>query len=61
MKHLVEEGFTVKEMSEVLAVRTLYRRLEEFDLKLRDFTQTRLAKQLKLSCLLYTSPSPRDS
>ena len=41
LENLIQEGFTVKEISAVASVseRTIYRRMTEYDLKIRDFSK----------------------
>ena len=59
LENLIQEGFTVREISTIAGVseRTIYRRMTEYDLKIRDFSRVS-DNQLKLAVLTLTSDYP---
>ena len=59
LENLIQEGFTVREISAIAGVseRTIYRRMEEYDLKIRDFSRVS-DNQLDLEVLALTNDYP---
>ena len=59
LENLIEEGFTVREISAIAGVseRTIYRRMTEYDLKIRDFSKVS-DNQLDLEVLALTKDYP---
>ena len=54
-------SFTTAEVAELLRVSDGYLRKAHFDDRIPDVEQGSNNKRLYTACLLYTSPSPRDS
>ena len=59
LENLIQEGFTVREISAIAGVseRTIYRRMAEYDLKIRDFSRVS-DNQLDLEVLALTNDYP---
>ena len=59
LENLIQEGFTVREISAIAGVseRTIYRRMTEYDLKIRDFSRMS-DNQLDLEVLALTNDYP---
>ena len=59
LENLIQEGFTVREISAIAGVseRTIYRRMTEYDLKIRDFSKVS-DNQLDLEVLALTNDYP---
>ena len=59
LENLIQEGFTVREISAIAGVseRTIYRRMTEYDLKIRDFSRVS-DNQLDLEVLALTNDYP---
>ena len=59
LENLIQEGFTVRETSAIAGVseRTIYKRMAEYDLKIRDFSKVS-DDQLDLEVLALTNDCP---
>ena len=59
LENFIQEGFTVREISAIAGVseRTIYRRMAEYDLKIRDFSRVS-DNQLDLEVLALTNDYP---
>ena len=59
LENFIQEGFTVREISAIAGVseRTIYRRMTEYDLKIRDFSKVS-DNQLDLEVLALTNDYP---
>ena len=59
LENLIQAGFTVREISAIAGIseRTIYRRMTEYDLKIRDFSRVS-DNQLDLEVLALTNDYP---